>query len=45
MIQFWYDFGSPAAYLAYTQLDRIRVILNSPDNPGRSSLIEKHSGS
>ncbi|MEL6793523.1 MAG: DsbA family protein, partial [Pseudomonadota bacterium] len=24
MIQFWYDFGSPAAYLAWTQLDRIR---------------------
>lgn len=24
MIEFWYDFGSPASYLAWTQLDRIR---------------------
>lgn len=24
MIEFWFDFGSPAAYLAWTQLDRIR---------------------
>lgn len=24
MIEFWYDFGSPASYLAWTQLERIR---------------------
>lgn len=25
MIEFWYDFGSPAAYLAWMQLDHIRA--------------------